>query len=41
MIHSLQTKILLLISVIFIATTASIIFFTQTDVKNAIFKHGT
>ena len=36
MIHSLQTKILLLISVIFIATTASIIFLTQTDVKNAI-----
>lgn len=34
--HSLQTKILLLISIIFIATTASIIFLTQTDVKNAI-----
>jgi len=38
MIHSLQTKILLLISLIFIATTASIIFFTQTDVKSAILK---
>lgn len=36
MIHSLQTKILLLISVIFIVTTTSIIFFTQKDVKNAI-----
>ncbi len=36
MIHSLQTKILLLIGVIFIATTASIIFFTQKDVKNAV-----
>ncbi len=36
MVHSLQTKILLLISVIFIVTTTSIIFFTQKDVKNAI-----
>ena len=36
MIHSLQTKILFLIGVIFIATTASIIFFTQKDVKNAV-----
>ncbi len=36
MIHSLQAKILILSSVIFIAITASIIFFTQKDVKNAV-----
>ena len=36
MIHSLQAKVLLLSGLIFIATTASIIFFTQKDVKNAV-----
>ena len=36
MIHSLQTKILLLISIIFITVTGSVIFITQKDVKNAI-----
>ncbi len=36
MLHSLQAKILILSSVIFIAITASIIFFTQKDVKNAV-----
>lgn len=36
MIHSLQTKILLWIGVIFILTTTSIIYFTQKDVKNAV-----
>ena len=36
MIHSLQTKILLLISIIFISVTGSVIFVTQKDVKNAV-----
>ena len=36
MIHSLQTKILLLISIIFISVTASVLFITQKDVKTAI-----
>ncbi len=36
MIHSLQAKVLILSGLIFIATTASIIYFTQKDVKNAV-----
>ncbi len=36
MIHSLQAKILLLSGIIFIATTSSIIFFTQKNVKNTV-----
>ncbi|SLM32858.1 putative Protein serine/threonine phosphatase [Desulfamplus magnetovallimortis] len=36
MVHSLQSKILILIGVIFVATTGSIIFITQKDVKNAV-----
>ncbi len=36
MIHSLQTKILLLITIIFITVTGSVIFITQKDVKNTI-----